>query len=161
MYNTIDFYVLSIVLYVYLYRFNIKGYDLNVSLVVKKIKIAYNIGTNAQLADYFKISPSAIDSWRRQKKVPEKYITKCILDTGASEEWLLDDDKSTFHISGGSKNISQINGGIINQSSQQTEDKLEFFEEFKKIESLARMTKNMDFLEEELEKIKVKLIKCL
>ena len=43
-------------------------------------------------------------------------------------EWLLDDDKPTFHISGGSKNISQVNGGTINQGSE-IEKELEFFNE--------------------------------
>jgi hypothetical protein len=69
---------------------------MNVSAIVKKIKYAYNVDTNAQLAVYFDISSSAIDSWGRQKKVPEKYITRCILDTGVSENWLLSEDKPTF-----------------------------------------------------------------
>jgi endo-1,4-beta-D-glucanase Y len=128
---------------------------LDVSSVIKKIKIAYDMSTNAQLADYFQISVAAIDSWRRQKKVPEKYITKCMLDTGVSFDWLLDEDKPTFHISGGSKNISQVNGGVGIQENK--EDELELYEEFKKVENLAKMANKIDFLKDELEKIKEEL----
>ena len=133
---------------------------MNVSFVVKKIKTAYELETNSELAERLEITPSAIDAWNRYKKIPEKYLYKCVNETGVSMEWLLDDDKPTFHISGGSKNISQVNDGIINQGSEQ-EEELELFEEFKKIENLAKMTNKMDFLEKELKTIKEKLIEYL
>ena len=128
---------------------------MNVSFVVKKIKTAYELETNSELAERLEITPSAIDAWNRYKKIPEKYLYKCVNETGVSMEWLLDDDKPTFHISGGSKNISQVNGGTINQGSEK-EEELELFEEFKKIENLAKMTNKMDFLEKELKTIKEK-----
>ena len=133
---------------------------MNVSFVVKKIKTAYELETNSELAERLEITPSAIDAWNRYKKIPEKYLYKCVNETGVSMEWLLDDDKPTFHISGGSKNISQVNGGTINQGSEK-EEELELFEEFKKIENLAKMTNKMDFLEKELKTIKEKLIEYL
>ena len=133
---------------------------MNVSFVVKKIKTAYELETNSELAERLEITPSAIDAWNRYKKIPEKYLYKCVNETGVSMEWLLDDDKPTFHISGGSKNISQVNVGTINQGSEK-EEELELFEEFKKIENLAKMTNKMDFLEKELKTIKEKLIEYL
>ena len=133
---------------------------MNVSFVVKKIKTAYELETNSELAERLEITPSAIDAWNRYKKIPEKYLYKCVNETGVSMEWLLDDDKPTFHISGGSKNISQVNSGTINQGSEK-EEELELFEEFKKIENLAKMTNKMDFLEKELKTIKEKLIEYL
>ncbi|WP_152057708.1 helix-turn-helix domain-containing protein [Aliarcobacter butzleri] len=124
--------------------------------LIKKIKTAYQISTNPELANKLKLTVSAIEQWSKKNKVPEKYIFQCITDTGVSLQWLLDEDQPTFHISGGTKNISQVNGGTINQSSRQ-EDELELFEEFKKIENLAKMTKKMDFLKKEIETIKEEL----
>ena len=82
---------------------------MNVSFVVKKIKTAYELETNSELAERLEITPSAIDAWNRYKKIPEKYLYKCVNETGVSMEWLLDDDKPTFHISGGAGNVSQQN----------------------------------------------------
>ncbi|WP_164970241.1 helix-turn-helix domain-containing protein [Halarcobacter ebronensis] len=126
-------------------------------MIVKKIKVSYNIDTNSQLADYFQISAAAIDSWKRQNKVPEKYLFKCVNETGVSLDWLMDEDKPTFHISGGSKNISQVNGSVNQGSDIKTEDELDLFEEFKKMENLAKMANKVDFLKDELAKIKEKL----
>lgn len=133
---------------------------MNVSLVTKKIKIAYEVSTNAELAIKLGVSVSAIEAWSRRKEIPQKYIFQCTVETGVSIEWLLDEDKPTFHISGGTKNISQVNGGTINQGSEK-EEELELFEEFKKIENLAKMTKKMDFLKKELETIKEELKKYI
>ncbi len=133
---------------------------MNVSLITKKIKTAYEVSTNAELAIKLGVSVSAIEAWSRRKEIPQKYIFQCTAETGVSIEWLLDEDKPTFNISGGSKNISQVNGGTINQGSEK-EEELELFEEFKKIENLAKMTNKMDFLEKELKTIKEKLIEYL
>ncbi|MGJ0309490.1 helix-turn-helix domain-containing protein [Aliarcobacter cryaerophilus] len=131
---------------------------MNVSFVVKKIKTAYALETNSELAERLEITPSAIDAWNRYKKIPEKYLYKCANETGVSMEWLLDDDKPTFHISGGSKNISQVNGGAINQGSE-IEKELEFFNEndpvfisFKKAYECVKNEKNkLNELEDLLE----------
>ena len=128
--------------------------------LIKKIKTAYQIATNPELANKLGLTVSAIEQWSKKNKVPDKYIFQCISDTGVSIEWLLNEDKPTFHISGGSKNISQVNVGTINQGSEK-EEELELFEEFKKIENLAKMTNKMDFLEKELKTIKEKLIEYL
>ena len=128
--------------------------------LIKKIKTAYQIATNPELANKLGLTVSAIEKKKKKNKVPDKYIFQCISDTGVSIEWLLNEDKPTFHISGGSKNISQVNGGTINQGSEK-EEELELFEEFKKIENLAKMTNKMDFLEKELKTIKEKLIEYL
>lgn len=132
----------------------------NVSSVNRKIKKAYEVSTNAELAIKLGITVSAIEAWSRRKSIPDGYLFQCVNETGVSLDWLLDEDKPTFHISGGNKNISQVNGGTINQGFDKNEA-LEFFEEFKKIENLARITGKVDFLKEELEKIKVELIKYL
>ena len=87
-----------------------------------------------------------------------KYIFQCISDTGVSIEWLLNEDKPTFHISGGSKNISQVNGGIINQGSV-IEKEFELFDEndpvfisFKKAYECVKNEKNkLNELEDLLE----------
>jgi transcriptional regulator with XRE-family HTH domain len=130
------------------------------SSTIRKIKEAYDVTTNSQLAEKLDTTRGAVEGWARRKEVPHKYLIKCTFDTGVSLDWLLSEDKPTFHISGGSKNISQVNGGIINQGSEK-EEELELFEEFKKIENLAKMTNKMDFLEKELKTIKEKLIEYL
>jgi transcriptional regulator with XRE-family HTH domain len=130
------------------------------SSTIRKIKEAYDVTTNSQLAEKLDTTRGAVEGWARRKEVPHKYLIKCTFDTGVSLDWLLSEDKPTFHISGGSKNISQVNGGTINQGSEK-EEELELFEEFKKIENLAKMTNKMDFLEKELKTIKEKLIEYL
>ncbi len=130
------------------------------SSTIRKIKEAYDVTTNSQLAEKLDTTRGPVEGWARRKEVPHKYLIKCTFDTGVSLDWLLSEDKPTFHISGGSKNISQVNGGTINQGSEK-EEELELFEEFKKIENLAKMTNKMDFLEKELKTIKEKLIEYL
>ena len=130
------------------------------SSTIRKIKEAYDVTTNSQLAEKLDTTRGAVEGWARRKEVPHKYLIKCTFDTGVSLDWLLSEDKPTFHISGGSKNISQVNSGTINQGSEK-EEELELFEEFKKIENLAKMTNKMDFLEKELKTIKEKLIEYL
>ena len=82
---------------------------MNVSLITKKIKTAYEVSTNAELAIKLGVSVSAIEAWSRRKEIPQKYIFQCTAETGVSIEWLLDEDKPTFHISGGTGNVSQQN----------------------------------------------------
>lgn len=84
----------------------------NAKKLIKKIKTAYQVSTNPELANKLELTVSAIEQWSKKNKVPEKYIFKCITDTGVSIEWLLDEDKPTFHISGG-KGVTgqQINHG--------------------------------------------------
>ncbi len=64
--------------------------------LIKKIKTAYQIATNPELANQLGLTVSAIEQWSKKNKVPEKYIFKCIKDTGVSMEYLLNkenDDK--------------------------------------------------------------------
>ena len=133
---------------------------MNVKITTEKMKIAMNATSYLELAKQLNITLPTIDSWKKRNTIPNKYLLKVSEDTGVSIDWLLDEDKPTFHISGGSKNISQVNGGTINQGSEK-EEELELFEEFKKIENLAKMTNKMDFLEKELKTIKEKLIEYL
>ena len=133
---------------------------MNVKITTEKMKIAMNATSYLELAKQLNITLPTIDSWKKRNTIPNKYLLKVSEDTGVSIDWLLDEDKPTFHISGGSKNISQVNDGTINQGSEK-EEELELFEEFKKIENLAKMTNKMDFLEKELKTIKEKLIEYL
>ena len=131
---------------------------MNVSLVTKKIKISYGVSTNTELATKLGVSVSAIEAWSRRKEIPQKYIFQCTAETGVSIEWLLDEDKPTFNISDGSKNISQVNGGIINQGSV-IEKEFELFDEndpvfisFKKAYECVKNEKNkLNELEDLLE----------
>ena len=133
---------------------------MNTKNVLDKIKIALGCDTYIDIANALDVTAGAVDNWKKRNTIPNKYLLKVSEDTGVSIDWLLDEDKPTFHISGGSKNISQVNGGTINQGSEK-EEELELFEEFKKIENLAKMTNKMDFLEKELKTIKEKLIEYL
>lgn len=126
---------------------------MDVKITTEKMKIAMDVTSYSELASQLNITLSTIDSWKKRNAIPNKYLLKVAEETGVSLDWLSSEDKPTFHISGGTKNISQVNGGTINQGSE-NEDELELFEEFKKIENLAKMTKKMNFLKEELEKIK-------
>ena len=133
---------------------------MNTKNVLDKIKIALGCDTYIDIANALDVTAGAVDNWKKRNTIPNKYLLKVSEDTGVSIDWLLSEDKPTFHISGGSKNISQVNGGTINQGSEK-EEELELFEEFKKIENLAKMTNKMDFLEKELKTIKEKLIEYL
>ena len=133
---------------------------MNTKNVLDKIKIALGCDTYIDIANALDVTAGAVDNWKKRNTIPNKYLLKVSEDTGVSIDWLLSEDKPTFHISGGSKNISQVNGGIINQGSEK-EEELELFEEFKQIENLAKMTNKMDFLEKELKTIKEKLIEYL
>ena len=133
---------------------------MNTKNVLDKIKIALGCDTYIDIANALDVTAGAVDNWKKRNTIPNKYLLKVSEDTGVSIDWLLSEDKPTFHISGGSKNISQVNGGTINQGSEK-EEELELFEEFKKIENLAKMTNKMDFLEKELKTRKEKLIEYL
>ena len=128
------------------------------SSTIRKIKEAYDVTTNSQLAEKLDTTRGAVEGWARRKEVPHKYLIKCTFDTGVSLDWLLSEDKPTFHISGGSKNISQVNGGIINQGSV-IEKEFELFDEndpvfisFKKAYECVKNEKNkLNELEDLLE----------
>ena len=90
---------------------------MNVKITTEKMKIAMNATSYLELANQLNITLPTIDSWKKRNTIPNKYLLKVSEDTGVSIDWLLDEDKPTFNISGGSKNISQVNGGIINQGS--------------------------------------------
>lgn len=132
----------------------------NAKNILQKLQLAYSVYTNKELASRLNIAQGSVDSWSARNKIPDKYLTRCVEDTGVSLEWLLDEDKPTFHISGGAKNISQVNGNV-HQSSNEIKNELELFEEFKKIENLAKMANKVDFLKDELEKIKDELKKYI
>ena len=62
--------------------------------LIKKIKTAYQISTNPELANKLGLTVSAIEQWSKKNKVPEKYIFKCIKDTGVSMEFLLNKENN-------------------------------------------------------------------
>lgn len=119
----------------------------NTKNILRKIRLSYEVSTNAELAQKLGLTVSAIEAWSRRKSIPERYLFKCVGETGVALDWLLDEDKPIFHISGGSKHIFQVNNSTI---SSEANEELELFEEFEKIETLAKMSKKMDFLKEEL-----------
>ena len=101
---------------------------MNVKITTEKMKIAMNATSYLELAKQLNITLPTIDSWKKRNTIPNKYLLKVSEDTGVSIDWLLDEDKPTFHISGGSKNISQVNSGTINQGSG-IEKEFELFDE--------------------------------
>ena len=131
---------------------------MDVKITTEKMKIAMNATSYLELANQLNISLPTIDSWKKRNTIPNKYLLKVSEDTGVSIDWLLSEDKPTFHISGGSKNISQVNGGTINQGSE-IEKELEFFNEndpvfisFKKAYECVKNEKNkLNELEDLLE----------
>ena len=131
---------------------------MNVKITTEKMKIAMNATSYLELAKQLNITLPTIDSWKKRNTIPNKYLLKVSEDTGVSIDWLLDEDKPTFHISGGSKNISQVNGGIINQGSE-IEKEFELFDEndpvfvsFKKAYECVKNEKNkLNELEDLLE----------
>jgi hypothetical protein len=131
---------------------------MNVKITTEKMKIAMNATSYLELAKQLNITLPTIDSWKKRNTIPNKYLLKVSEDTGVSIDWLLDEDKPTFHISGGSKNISQVNGGIINQGSG-IEKEFELFDEndpvfisFKKAYECVKNEKNkLNELEDLLE----------
>lgn len=131
---------------------------MNVKITTEKMKIAMNATSYLELAKQLNITLPTIDSWKKRNTIPNKYLLKVSEDTGVSIDWLLDEDKPTFNISGGSKNISQVNGGIINQGSV-IEKEFELFDEndpvfisFKKAYECVKNEKNkLNELEDLLE----------
>jgi transcriptional regulator with XRE-family HTH domain len=131
---------------------------MNVKITTEKMKIAMNATSYLELAKQLNITLPTIDSWKKRNTIPNKYLLKVSEDTGVSIDWLLDEDKPTFHISGGSKNISQVNGGTINQGSE-IEKEFELFDEndpvfisFKKAYECVKNEKNkLNELEDLLE----------
>jgi transcriptional regulator with XRE-family HTH domain len=131
---------------------------MNVKITTEKMKIAMNATSYLELAKQLNITLPTIDSWKKRNTIPNKYLLKVSEDTGVSIDWLLSEDKPTFHISGGSKNISQVNGGIINQGSE-IEKEFELFDEndpvfisFKKAYECVKNEKNkLNELEDLLE----------
>ncbi len=131
---------------------------MNVKITTEKMKIAMNATSYLELAKQLNITLPTIDSWKKRNTIPNKYLLKVSEDTGVSIDWLLDEDKPTFNISGGSKNISQVNGGIINQGSE-IEKEFELFDEndpvfisFKKAYECVKNEKNkLNELEDLLE----------
>ena len=101
---------------------------MNTKNVLDKIKIALGCDTYIDIANALDVTAGAVDNWKKRNTIPNKYLLKVSEDTGVSIDWLLSEDKPTFHISGGSKNISQVNGGIINQGSE-IEKEFELFDE--------------------------------
>ena len=131
---------------------------MNAKNVLDKIKIALECDTYIDIANALNVTAGAVDNWKKRNAIPNKYLLKVTEDTGVSLDWLLSEDKPTFHISGGTKNISQVNGGIINQGSEK-ENELELFDEsnpvfisFKKAYECVKNEKNkLNELEDLLE----------
>jgi len=95
-------------------------------IAFQKLKQAYSVKTNSELAEQLNTTRGAVEGWARRKEVPHKYLIQCTLDTGVSLDWLLSEDKPTFHISGGSKNISQVNGGVgIQENTKNDENNID------------------------------------
>ena len=90
---------------------------MNVKTTAEKMKTAMEKNSFSELAEELDITLATIDSWKRRNTIPNKYLLKVSEKTGVSLDWLLSEDKPTFHISGGSKNISQVNGGVGIQES--------------------------------------------
>lgn len=80
----------------------------------QKIKKAYSVKTNSELAEQLNTTRGAVEGWSRRNEVPHKYLIECTLDTGVSLDWLLNNDKPTFHTEG-EGNIGQqnIHGGKV------------------------------------------------
>jgi transcriptional regulator with XRE-family HTH domain len=113
---------------------------MNVSLLTKKIKTAYGVSTNAELAQKLGISTSAVEAWSRRKEVPQKYLFQCTLDTGVSLDWLLSEDKPTFHI------------------KKESNDNLEISNYFVALESVAVATNKENELIEDIKELMKKYI---
>ena len=131
---------------------------MNTKNVLDKIKIALGCDTYIDIANALDVTAGAVDNWKKRNTIPNKYLLKVSEDTGVSIDWLLSEDKPTFHISGGSKNISQVNSGTINQGSG-IEKEFELFDEndpvfisFKKAYECVKNEKNkLNELEDLLE----------
>jgi transcriptional regulator with XRE-family HTH domain len=67
--------------------------EMGVHVIINKIKNAYGIKTNLQLAKRLEITLSAIDAWKRNRNVPDKYIFHCINETKTSLDYFFYEDK--------------------------------------------------------------------
>jgi transcriptional regulator with XRE-family HTH domain len=49
---------------------------MDVKFILNKIKLEQNIFSDADIADYFKVSPSAVSNWRQRGKMPLRLLQK-------------------------------------------------------------------------------------
>lgn len=66
----------------------------NFKEILDRIKFVSKCTNYDELADFLKISRSAIDGWVRRKIIPEKNILKICQQTGKSLEWILGEEKN-------------------------------------------------------------------
>jgi len=81
---------------------------MKVKNTIKKIKLAFNVSTNKQLAVKLGISTSSLDAWPSRNVIPEKHLLKTVQLTGVSMEWLTNEDEPKFIVSDNS--IGQMSG---------------------------------------------------
>jgi len=67
----------------------LKRIEMNeINAVILRLKNAYSVKTNAELAEKLGLSPHSISNWQRRKKIPEKILLKCSQMTDFSLAWL-------------------------------------------------------------------------
>lgn len=80
---------------------------MNVKTTAEKMKTAMKKNSFSELAEELDITLATIDSWKRRKTIPNKYLLKVSEKTGVSLDWLLSEEKPTFHKNNSSKNSIQ------------------------------------------------------
>lgn len=144
--------------------------------VIQKIKTAFLVETNEELARALSISKSTVDAWSRKKEVPEEYIKKTVQLTGVNIDFLLSSEtqSSLFVVNEGVGQINshgrgQVIGNQYNQPQSKKDELIkkystpdrDIIQEFEKILSLLKFTNKYDYVIQELEKIKEELKKYI
>ena len=95
----------------------------DIKAIIDRMKIAFKIKTNKELANKLGTSLSNIDNWKKRKSIPQKYILLVSQMNNINPDWLLTGEGEMYksenkvHISGISNSIigqAGNNNGIVN-----------------------------------------------
>lgn len=137
-----------------------------VEAIIDNLKDSLGIKNNAELADLMGVPPTTLSGWINRnaigtalEKIVEFINTKKLdISIDALLKTKLSD---TFNFGGTNNQQIGKSQGHINMSNSPTASKSPLAEEFEKIEKLAHMTNKVDYLKNELEKIKEEIKKEL
>lgn len=124
---------------------------MDVKITVEKMKLAMSCSSYNELAERLNISLGAIDSWKNRKNIPNRYLMQVCDATGVSLDWLTNEDKPTFTITGGINPISQVHGGNVTNYNPVKEDILRYYDKYKMLEMIAKTQKKEEYYQNALD----------
>lgn len=101
-----------------------------VQKVINRLKNAYNMSSDAKLADFLGVDPSTISAWKRRGNLDWKLIwTKC---TDLSADYIIYEEMPIFREEKGNKIYEPV-GDIYEASNLKNINQVDFVEDLQKI----------------------------